>query len=51
MQWPLAMLTLVLVLAQFTWTMLTAMVVKATLLTVQKASLSTVFLATMRMLE
>ena len=50
MQWPLAVLTLVLVLVQSTWTMLTAVVLKETSLTAQVAQLLAVLII-MRMLE
>jgi len=44
-------LTLVLVLVQSTWTMLAAVVMKATSLTVKATSLSAVTLVTQKMLE
>ena len=49
--WHWAVLTLVLVLVQFIWTMLPAVVMKATSLTVKAACLSAVTLATQRTLE
>ena len=50
-QWPLAMLTLVLVQAQFTWIVLTAMAMRVIFSTVCIALLLTVHLATQKMLE
>jgi len=51
MQWPLAVLTLVLVLAQSTWTMLIAVAVKVTFLTAPVAPLLAVSMVIVRMLE
>ena len=51
MQLLSVVLILVLVLAQFTWTMFTALAEKPSSLTVPEALLSTVDMATQRMLE
>ena len=51
MQLLSVMLTLVLVLAQFTWTMFTALAEKPSSLTALEALMSTVDMATQRMLE
>jgi len=51
MQWPLVEPTLVLALAQSTWTVLVALAVRTTSLTVPVALQSLVTLATLRMLE
>ena len=51
MQWPSIVPTLVLVLAQFTWTMLAALAMRAILLAAHVALLSDVTMVTQMMLE
>ena len=51
MQWPFAMLTLVLVLDLFTWTTLAAMAVRVNSLIVHGIFLAPVTIATVRLLE
>ena len=51
MQWPLAMLDMVLVLAQSTWIMLAALAVKVASLSAHTVPLSVVSMGIRRMLE